>query len=135
MVFDSLRASLRSTFRRKSKRNYAKTTTVDGKKLLACKVALLDGTDVSINLQVNFPIFLFVHRKVSQELFPMFGIILCESFILFNLDLKNFSSYQVTARKAFRFLLVQPNLKAFHGLTTTSKKILSQVFTVKLRSK
>lgn len=62
MVFDSLRASLRSTFRRKSKRNYAKTTTVDGKKLLACKIALLDGTDVSINLQVNFHKFFVCSR-------------------------------------------------------------------------
>lgn len=50
MVFDGLRKSLRNTFRRKSKKGGA-PYSVDGKKLLPCKIALLDGTDVSINLQ------------------------------------------------------------------------------------
>lgn len=52
MVFDGLRKSLRNTFRRKSKKGGA-PYSVDGKKLLPCKIALLDGTDVSINLQVK----------------------------------------------------------------------------------
>ena len=51
MVFDNLRRSLRNTFRRKSKHGKA-PTSADGKKLLPCCIQLLDGTDVTINLQV-----------------------------------------------------------------------------------
>lgn len=49
MVFEALRRSLRNTFRRKHKANI---DVADGKNLLKCKVALLDGTDISVNLQV-----------------------------------------------------------------------------------
>jgi len=51
MVVDGVRKSLRNTFRRKSQRQAGGASVVDGKKLLACKIALLDGSDVSINLQ------------------------------------------------------------------------------------
>jgi len=54
MVFDGLRKSLRNTFRRKSQRQAGGASVVDGKKLLACKIALLDGSDVSINLQMHW---------------------------------------------------------------------------------
>lgn len=51
MVFDNLRRSLRNTFRRKSKRGGKVPVNADGKKLLPCCIQLLDGTDVTINLQ------------------------------------------------------------------------------------
>ena len=51
MVFDNLRRSLRNTFRRKSKREKG-PVSADGKRLLPCRIQLLDGTDVTINLQV-----------------------------------------------------------------------------------
>ncbi|XP_066924456.1 band 4.1-like protein 5 [Clytia hemisphaerica] len=50
MVFDNLRRSLRNTFRRKSKRERG-PVSADGKRLLPCSIQLLDGTDVTINLQ------------------------------------------------------------------------------------
>ena len=73
MVFDSLRRSLRNTFRRKSSRRDKGRYTVDGKKLIACKIALLDGTDVSINLQVSYQVLkvcgeMVLHLKILTYL-------------------------------------------------------------------
>lgn len=49
MVFDGLRRTLRTTFRRKAKSHTPQP--VDVKNKLPCKVMLLDGTDISVNLK------------------------------------------------------------------------------------